>query len=306
MLAITAHKNMGLYKLSSQFTDFVASRSSNPDRILTQVGEAIEHLGELNVPLPGDAPVVSAFHESDSLTDDFMMSYLQGDPTEKARVLNSMYEILGNLERTGKIDKITAKAIEKFLEAYSPVEVPKPEVQEDPNQIRPGVIRGRRGPKQEVPEIEEHENWNRFTAPEERMISRLDRTAGSNVQLWKLLAFAGVLERIPDFNQRQARLAGRKFEWVKVALPENKQQKLEEIKNTVRTLAKKMRTLELLRDKGEMSEKDHLANFEYLAQQANRLHGQMDELEKENIPVYDLSIASDIKYIRNSIPPKMG
>lgn len=293
---------MGLYKLSSQFTDFVAARSSNPDRILTQVGEAIEHLGELNVPLPGDAPVVSAFHESSSLTDDFMMNYLQGDPAEKAKVLNSMYEILGNLERTGKVDKITARTIEKFLESFTPVEA-ETEAEPPADQIRPGVIRGRRGPKQEVPEIEEHIGWNRFTAPEERMVARLDR-AEASIKLYKLLSFAGIIERVPDFNQRQARLAGRRFEWIKVA--DGKEIELEKVKNAVRELAKKMRTLEALNHQGKMNDKEYLANSEWLLQQANKLYSKMDELEKENTPVYDLSLASDIRYIRDSIAPKMG
>src|SRR5690606_17674889 len=292
---------MVLYKLSSQFTDFVNSRSSNPERILSQVGDAIELPGELNVPLPGDAEIVSAFHESPTLSDDFMMSYLHGDPASKAKALNSMYEILGNLERTGKIDKITARVIEKFMQTFTPVKAPEPEA--NPEEIRPGVIRGRRGPKQEVPDIEEHVSWNRFTAPEEKMVARLDRTA---VKFWTLLSLAGVLESVPDFNQRQLRLADRKFQWIKVALPNNKEQKLEQIKNSIRSIAKKMRRLETLREEGKMSEEDHLANFVWLAGQASELHAQMDELEREKIPVYDLSIASDIKYLRNSLPPKMG
>lgn len=295
---------MGLFKLSSQFTDFVNSRSSNPLRILNQVGDAIELLGELNVPLPGDAPIISAFHEHPSLSDEFMMSYLHGDDNAKAKALNAMYELLGNLERTGKVDKITARVIQKFLESYTPIKPPKPEESKpNPDEVRPGVIRGRRGPKQETPEIDEPVSWTRFTAPEEKMISRLDSRA---IQLYKLLSLAGVIESVPDFDLREIRLADRKFQWVKIALPENKEQKLEKIKTSIRQIASKMRRLEVLREEGKMSEEEHLANFEWLVGQASELHAQMDELEKENIPVYDLSIASDIRYLRNSLPPKVG
>src|SRR5690606_21514791 len=112
----------------------------------------------------------------------------------------------------------------------------------------------------------------RFTAPEEKMVARLDRTA---VKFWTLLSLAGVLESVPDFNQRQLRLADRKFQWIKVALPNNKEQKLEQIKNSLRSMAKKLRRLETLREERKVSEAQHLANFECLAGHASELRARM-------------------------------
>jgi hypothetical protein len=180
---------MGLYKLSSQFTDFVKARSSNPEKILEQVSDAIEDLGEKGYPLPGGASVLEAFHSSnvggEDVDDKFIIDHLGGE--KAAPFINMMYKTLGDLAGTGKIDMVTRKMIETFLKSWTPLKV------ED--RIAPTVIRRKR--PEEVEIIEE---------PMEQIAS-----------LHGLLAKVGVLEELPDFEERKVRIAERSFEWLKIA-----------------------------------------------------------------------------------------
>lgn len=178
---------MGLYKLSSQFTDFVKARSSNPDKILEQVSDAIEDLGEKGYPLPGGASVLEAFHSSnvsgEDVDDKFIIDHLGGE--RAAPLINMMYKMLGDLAGTGKIDMVTRKVIETFLKSWTPLKVEE--------RIAPTVIR-RKKPEEVF---------------EEEPIEQVASFHG-------LLAKVGVLEELPDFKERNVRLAERSFEWAKI------------------------------------------------------------------------------------------
>jgi hypothetical protein len=201
---------MRLYKLSSQFTTFVKARSSNPDKILDQVSDAIETLGEMGVPLPGSSAVLEAFHASDSIDDEFVLSHLGG--IEAAPIVNQMYNVLAQLASSGKVDMITRKVIETFLRSGFR------KLKEPEKQISPTVVRRRKKEEPEaiteIIEIDEPEMIARWQRPEDRMISRLDRERTAS--LLDLFAKAGVLEQLPSFKERQIRLAERSFEWTKL------------------------------------------------------------------------------------------
>ncbi len=214
-VVIKPYKFMGLYKLSSQFTDFVKTRSANPTKILEQVSDAIEDLGDKGHPLPGGAAALEAFHSSnlgeEDVDDQFMIEHLGGETA--APLLNKMYRVLGELTGTGKLDMVTRKVIETFLKSWQPL----PEPAKNPGVA--GVIR-REKPKdiKEVREeivVPEMDNRTRWSSPEDRMISRLDRERVAS--LYNLFAKAGVLEKLPDFEERKVRLAERSFEWAKIA-----------------------------------------------------------------------------------------
>lgn len=202
---------MGLYKLSSQFTTFVKARSSNPDKILDQVSDAIEALGEMGVPLPGSAGVLEAFHASDDVDDEFILSHLGG--MDAAPIVNQMYEVLGQLVNSGKVDMVTRKVIETFLRSGLH------RLEEPEKAIAPTVIRRRRReePAEEAVEeaiTEPFEMGNRWERNEDRMLQRLDRERTASVL--SLFAKAGVLEYLPEFEERKVRLAERAFEWAKI------------------------------------------------------------------------------------------
>lgn len=204
---------MGLYKLSSQFTTFVKGRSSNPDKILNQVSDAIEALGEMGVPLPGSAAVLEAFHSSDDVDDEFILSHLGG--IEAAPVVNQMYEVLGQLANSGKVDMVTRKVIETFLRSGLQ------RLEEPEKPVSPRVVRRRRREEPvEVAEeavVEPFEVGNRWERNEDRMLSRLDRERTA-APILELFAKAGVLEYhagLPGFGERKVRLAERAFEWAK-------------------------------------------------------------------------------------------
>lgn len=203
---------MGLYKLSSQFTDFVKARSSNPNKILEQVSDAIEDLGEKGYPLPGGASVLEAFHSSnpgeEDVDDQFIMEQLGGE--RAIPLINMMYKTLGELASTGKIDKVTRNVIETFLKSWKPL------VSEE--RIAPTVLRrkkpeGSQEPKEDI-EIPEFESRTRWSSPEDRMIDRLDRQRVASI--YDLFTKAGVLESLPGFDERKIRLAERSFEWAKI------------------------------------------------------------------------------------------
>jgi len=160
---------MGLYKLSSQFTDFIKARSANPKKILEQVSDAINDLGDKGHILPGGAAA-----------------------------------------NTGKLDVVTRKVIENFLKSWTPYPEEKVPMS--------GVIRRKKpeGTQEPVEEIKlpEMESRNRWSSPEDRMITRLDRERVASV--YDLFTKAGVLEKLPGFEERKVRLAERSFEWAKV------------------------------------------------------------------------------------------
>lgn len=199
---------MGLYRFSSQFTTFVNGHSTNPERILNEVSNAIEHLGEMGVPLPAGSAILEAFHSSDDLDDEFILSHLGG--MEAAPIVNQMYEVLGQLLTSGEIGGFTRKMIEKFLSSgYQKLEEP----------ARATVVRRKKPVVEEAivepaAEVEPFEMGNRWERNEDRMLSRLDRERTASV--YGLLAKAGVLEYVPEFEERKIRIAERAFEWAKL------------------------------------------------------------------------------------------
>lgn len=52
---------------------------------------------------------------------------------------------------------------------------------------------------------------------EDQMIARLDKNFASDLTVLSLFAKAGVLEYLPNFDERNARIAERSFEWAKFA-----------------------------------------------------------------------------------------
>lgn len=214
---VKPYKFMGLYKLSSQFTDFIKARSANPEKILEQVSDAIEDLGDKGHILPGGAAALEAFHSytpgKGDASDQDMFDYLGENA---APVINRMYRILGELVSTGKLDMVTRKVIETFLKSWTPY--PEEKVQTGVPGVS-GVIRRKKPEGQEPVEdvkLPEMETRNRWSSPEDRMIARLDRERVAS-SLYDLFTKAGVLEKLPDFEERKVRLAERSFEWAKIA-----------------------------------------------------------------------------------------
>jgi hypothetical protein len=205
---------MGLYKLSSQFTDFVKSRSSNPGKILEQVSDAIEDLKDKGHFLPGGYEALDAFHAYNPSSDndvEFMIERL-GGPEQAAPIINKMYTILGELTATGMLDMITRKVIEKFLGSYwKPLAAPE--------RLAPTVIR--RKPLEQKPtpvdiKVEERENRSRWSSPEDRMLERLDRKK-SVASLFQILSEAGLLEKLSPSDERKIKFAQRSIQWRKIA-----------------------------------------------------------------------------------------
>ena len=207
---------MGLYKLSSQFTDFVKARSANPTKILEQVSDAIEDLGDKGVPVPGGSAALEVFHSfnpgGEDVDDQFMIEYLGSE--NAIPLLNKMYKVLGELTTTGKLDMVTRKVIETFLRSWQPYP-------ETARATGVGSVIRRKKPEaieieQEEVKLPEMESRTRWSGPEDRMIARLDRERVAS-SLYELFASAGVLEKLPDFEERKVRLAERSFEWAKIA-----------------------------------------------------------------------------------------
>jgi len=196
---------MGLYKISSQFTDYVLSRSSNPEKILEQVSNAIEDLGNKGVPLDPKADVLEAFHSSPDVDDDFMFSHLQGSDSHKYRTINKMYETLKLLVGTGEIDGITRKMIDGFLRTWKPREVI-----EEPS-TSPRVIRRQKGERTNVLPFELDEKGPKWESQEDRMIKRLDRASSEVV--FKLLSLAGLIEKLTPMSERAIRMKKRASSW---------------------------------------------------------------------------------------------
>lgn len=216
-VVIKPYRFMGLYKLSSQFTDFVKARSANPTKILEQVSDAIEDLGDKGIPVPGGSAALEAFHSfnpgGEDVDDQFMIEHLGGE--NAIPLLNKMYKILGELTTTGKLDMVTRKVIETFLRSWQPYPEPA-------RATGVGSVIRRKKPEVEVVKEEvqlpEMEARNRWSGPEDRMLDRLDRDRARErvASLYEMFAKAGVLERLPDFEERKIRLAERSFEWAKI------------------------------------------------------------------------------------------
>lgn len=211
VVLISKHNTMGLYKLSSQFTTFIKARSQNPEKILEEVSDAIEHQGEMGVPLPGGSSVLEAFHASDDVDDEFILSHL--GEMEAAPIVNQMYDALGKLTTSGKLSLPTRKWIEKFLTSgFKRLEEPKKDRT---------VIRRQKPVEEALVEpikVEPFQVGNRWERNEDRMLDRLDRERTASVV--ELFTKAGILECIPTFEERKVRLAERSFEWTKFASEE--------------------------------------------------------------------------------------
>lgn len=200
---------MSIYRFSSQFTDYILRNSANPDKILLQVGDAIASLGETGALSEYQSARLSAFHEDPSITDLYMMELLEGDEDEKKAVVNGMYPVLGRLAGTGKVDMVTRRVIEKFLDKVWK----KLPVQENPLGAAP-VIRRKKptegGPSGEGPSgkpiVLREPLGPKWERQEDRMINRIDNAYASLVQ-------AGILEQAPDADELNTRLEERKYKW---------------------------------------------------------------------------------------------
>lgn len=217
---------MVIFKLSSQFTDFVYSRSSNPEKILSQVSNAIAEKADLGNISEYDAAFRDAFHSEKNMTDAEMANILSVEPEEKGKLINSMYGILKDLIGTGKIDLVTRKLIDKFFAEYwKPIETPAPTAL--PEQIRPGVIKRKRetgavvNPEISTTEIVPGENTPRWERNLDRIIDNMDRKRKVAVETLQLLSIAGIIDVIPEpkftsnIQELKTRLAERKFLWTK-------------------------------------------------------------------------------------------
>ena len=194
---------MSIYRFSSQFTDYILRNSSNPDKILLQVGDAIASLGETGALSEYQSSRLSAFHEDPSITDQYMLELLEGDEDEKKAAVNGMYPVLGRLAGTGKVDMVTRRVIEKFLDKVWK----KLPVQEKPLGVGP-VIR-RKKPESTEPEkpiVLREPLGPKWERQEDKLINRIDNSYASLVE-------AGILEQAPDADELNARLEERKFKW---------------------------------------------------------------------------------------------
>jgi hypothetical protein len=204
---------MGIYKLSSQFTDYVISRSTNPAKILEQVGNALSELGYSGIATFHEANELDQVSPEDRISDDEMMELVMGDPKEKAKFLNQMYEVLRGLESTGKIDMVTRKLIDSFLNnIWKPIKI------EEPSGT---VIRRRKPGESNTPktdtDITIRENTPSWQRQEDRMAWLLDRnkSAGQNIS-GMLFIKAGIIEKVPNILERKTKLSERKYSWIKI------------------------------------------------------------------------------------------
>lgn len=213
---------MVLFKVSSQLTNWLMARNpGTASKYLDQIVDAFEHLGSLG---SGDdfnwARMTARFHKDESQTDAVMRDSLvgpDGDNNEANIQIDEMYKVLGRLEHTGLLDINTRKTIEKFLS-----DVWKPLTKEEntalpslPEEVRPGVTRRKR---RETPQIQVEleaapAKWERA---EESMIRKLDKNVFSVYDVG-LFVKADILEIVPDFEEREVRLAERQYEWAKFA-----------------------------------------------------------------------------------------
>lgn len=213
---------MVVYKISSQFTDFVLVKTNSEDKakeVLSEVGGAIRQLGALNHPLPGvvvDKPTSKDFERAltrlvnfhrriPSVSDSTMQEALSVSEIDKDQIdntINEMYNVLSSLITVG-ISRRTRKLIESFLSSWSPITVQTAE---------PSVLRGvERKPDQDTDlPVFEPPPLNKV---EDRQIRMLDEKAAA---LINFLVKSGVIEEYPSLQESKTRLAERKFKWAKV------------------------------------------------------------------------------------------
>ena len=203
---------MGFYRISSQLTDYILSRStpSAAEKYFEQIVEAFERLAETGSLTWDRARLLESFHANPKLniSDEEMLSKLPGTEEKKVRELNNMYKVLGGMERSGQLNIRTRKVLERFLEsAWRPWS----EAETIPE---PVVMRGRRKEPTVVPEIEEKEQIPFWERGEERLLEDIERKNKKAAEfIYELATHAGILERVPDFKERLIRLAERKFAW---------------------------------------------------------------------------------------------
>ena len=239
---------MTIYKLSSQFTDYVLEnyKPDSANNIFDQVAEAFQVKSQ-NDPKNNIWSMLGAFHGPKGKTDEQMLETLEGTDNNKKRQLNLMYEVLKGLESTGRIDKVVRRILENFVtKQWAPQTVAKTETPKQPGEIRSGVVKGRVRERplpesllESLDEIEEPENIPRHMREQEMMNRRvqrsLDEQGKSELQklkqqaeaadkwascIFDLFITAGILETVPDIKEREARLAERAFAWTAL-LPES-------------------------------------------------------------------------------------
>jgi len=206
---------MGFYRISSQLTDYILDKTTPnaAEKYFDQIKAAIHQLGDLGVMSPVEALRVARFQANpkETMTDDEMATQVGGDPRHASQEVNQMYLVLNQLARTGQLGIRTQRLLERFMQGiWKPLDEGAVEEPAQEGQIRPGVVRGRRRAEpQEVPEIPEAENIPRWEMPEERMLEEIERRKAA----FDMLVTAGILEIIPSFKEREARLAERKYAW---------------------------------------------------------------------------------------------
>lgn len=209
---------MGFYRISSQLTDYILS-SSTPgaaDKYFEQIKAALQQLADLGVIGPIEALRTGTFQANpkETMTDEQMLENLKGDPDKRAQEVNQMYLVLNQLTRTGQLSSRARNLLERFMtNVWQPLDEGEVESEQE-GQLRPGVVKGRRKSEPtHVPEIDEKTNVPRWMQTEERMIEDISRIRGEASKTYDLLVTAGVLEIIPDFEERKQRLAERKYSW---------------------------------------------------------------------------------------------
>ena len=182
------------------------------------VGDAIENLGDIKNLDPYVAQMAGAFHEeTPSISDEDMMAEITGTPEDKARIINTLYTVLARLKGSDEMGRRVALVIENFLtKHYKPIQVPSTPT-ELPGQIRPGVVKRPGREKPPEAELTPIKDWSKtspgYRSYQDRLDDAIDRRRSYASELYNMLVTAGVLERVPSFNERAARLAERKYAW---------------------------------------------------------------------------------------------
>lgn len=175
---------MELLKLSSQFTDFVKThRPAHAHLIFDDIANHLSDIPELD----GEAyRLARAFHLPPGKTDNEMLSSIPGDESKVRNLVSELYHLLTELINTTGVSQSTARAILDFKNVY--------------NSTGFDIVRS--GPPQ--PGEGESVVKSRTGTP----VMKRRRAAS-------LLVQAGILEIIPDFDERDVRLAERQYEWAK-------------------------------------------------------------------------------------------
>jgi hypothetical protein len=204
---------MGLYKFSSQFTDYVVSHSSNPSKILQQVSDGLTDIIDKGI-IPFQTHIarktIREFHTNTEMTDPKMLENIPPS------TINRMYEALGSLVNNEKLDHNSRKRIEGFMGQWS--QLPVPETSSMRKRL-PGE--SRKEPVEVKEWIPPKDNEERMAdqierAREEfrRELSKADMKARANI-VYELFTLAGMLEKVPDIKEREAGLTERKYLWAR-------------------------------------------------------------------------------------------